>query len=532
MKNNLQSRLDSKLLNKIIIKIFYYDKLLMSIAIVYFLSSIFWGLDFTDGFFHINQAILTTGKLPFETILTSHILLFLYQFFGKQLIIWRLLNAIILLISFLLIFSLNKKSNINVGISRILFSFILFIFTPLNTNIIGYDTFTVFFVSFFIYYLFTIEILKTKHLFLLSLILSIILLIRVPNIVLLPLVYIYFHFVRKRNEWSYLKMHQNYFLTVFYSIVFFLFYLYATYHNLDNLIESFASGNKHGIGKMLHYYFSDFKKIFFYSLFFIFFYFFIAIQKKSLLLTLIFPICFFWVLFLTHHFSFLFHWQYSLILSSFFISFFLLQVINFYKIDLKILFVFLIMFTICFLSNTGLLKFTLLSNMSMIIIAEKFNKKTCLYLLSVLLFFLPYSIMERTSSTFEDKGYCDLKKQVKLDDLQFIYTTKNQSDYIEKVSNISASLKQQGYQVIYYGLGSHLFSFVDPMPRKIYSYYQDYLNNNEINEIIKQYKNSRTAIILFNLPSNAKLHTVVEKKLIKHGFKLNTNNYLSIYLIN
>ena len=71
-----------------------HHKLILGISLVYFLSNCFIGLDFTDGFFHINAASQIKGPYPFETLLTGQILHLLYGFFGKHLIVYRLLNAI------------------------------------------------------------------------------------------------------------------------------------------------------------------------------------------------------------------------------------------------------------------------------------------------------------------------------------------------------------------------------------------------------------------------------------------------------
>lgn len=507
-----------------------FDKWIMTFSIVYFLSGIFWGLDFTDGLFHINEAVLCSGKLPFETILTSHILLSMYPLIGNHLILWRLINALVLLFSFLLIYLIISKKAKHKN-ARTLFSFFIFIFTPMNYNIIGYDSFTILFTSIIIFFLFSFELTNKKNILVLSFLMALSMLIRIPNIIIIPLMYIYFHAVRNKYQWSNSKMHQNYIVTVLFTLIIYFLYLLLTFGNPSHIINSFASGNQHGITKMIHYYYEDVKKIIVFTSIFIVFYLLTTRQKKAnLLFNSLLIIVVLLSLLYTHRFNFLFHWQYALITSSFLISFFIIQNISHKKISLTSIFILLSMFSISFLSNTGLLKIVYLSNLAMLYFAEDLNRKTRLFLYYGILFFLPYAAIERISSTFEDKGYVDLTWQIKSEELECIFTTKKQSEYINKISEISRQLKKEEYKVYYYGLGSHLFSFIDPSPRKKYSYYQVYNNPEEINEIISDSANRKIAVMLFNLPSNSGHTTIVEKQLNQKGFRLDSDNYISIYV--
>ena len=65
-------------------------------AICYFFSFAFFGLDFTDTFFHLNNArVLNFSDINFLTILSTLIVKFILEFITQDIIGIRILNGII-----------------------------------------------------------------------------------------------------------------------------------------------------------------------------------------------------------------------------------------------------------------------------------------------------------------------------------------------------------------------------------------------------------------------------------------------------
>ena len=117
------------------------------ISILYFFSSIFYGLDFTDSFYHLNQALHPANDIylyPF--FLSSVIIKGIIGFVGPEIIHLRFLNSLMLFFSILIPFFIIK---IKKPREEVLFYIAcgLFLFTPFNVNILGYDSISIFILS-------------------------------------------------------------------------------------------------------------------------------------------------------------------------------------------------------------------------------------------------------------------------------------------------------------------------------------------------------------------------------------------------
>lgn len=258
------------------------SKVALSIAVIYFLCSAFLGMEGMDGFFHINQAILITGNLPFETILTSLTLKLLYVFFGQYYILYRLFNLFLFLISYFLIFTLVKNS-FTTPFLRLMFACFIVLSTPMNFNILGYDSLSIFSISICIWFLLKYDIEKTFNIIVFAFFVAISGLIRLPNLVILLWLCLFFIDYRKRRMQNWRSLFYLYSRIGVISILFYFGFLILHYSSIHNITHSFASNRHHNVIKLLLRYFSDLYQICYYLLGFVFLFFISKIKKPRFL---------------------------------------------------------------------------------------------------------------------------------------------------------------------------------------------------------------------------------------------------------
>ena len=160
--------------------------LILIIASIYFFSGIFFGLDFADSFFHLNNAIYR-DTYSSSFFLSSAVLDLLNSLFGSELWKFRLFNAALLYSSLFLPFFLNN--NRISGVSSLGISLALILFSPLNVNIPGYDSFSIFILSLlFSVYLTYMRNRQLHFLVLLACISSLAVFFRLPNAIIILII--------------------------------------------------------------------------------------------------------------------------------------------------------------------------------------------------------------------------------------------------------------------------------------------------------------------------------------------------------
>ncbi len=509
-----------------------YYQLPILFSVLYFFSGTLFGLDFTDGFFHINEATQVTGNLPFETILTSHILKLVYLIVGKNLFCYRLINSFLFFVSFMLVYGLirNKKQ---LFFSTLLVSCFFIIATPMNFNILGFDSFSVLFISLTIWFTLKYSLDNFKNIIILSLLVASSILIRLPNAVFLPILFFYFLYCKQKNNWTNKKLFMNYsYLWIFTALIYFT-YLLLTYHNFQNAFSSFASNERHGIFHLIRHYYMDLPGLLYNSMVFLILLLIAFFQKKQypIITVLVFLSIFYYLFKNTYH---VYHWSYSIMLFAFLTILFAFHYFRVKKINPKLIFIYLSTLTICIGSNTGFMKMGLLCSVAMLFcyeISKEIDRKFIVYML---IGFSAYGIFEQRYYIFEDSHLTALQYKIETKGLSPIRTSKNHYDFINAVTKKTEELKTRGYKVVYYGKISHLFNFLNPAPRKMYTFDQGTKNTEEINEIISKHGTNKLALIITYESEMGYQkwfkNKPIEKEIVKQGFRLSSDSSLTIYL--
>ena len=209
-----------------------FSIVLLIFSLLYSFSGIFFGLDFTDSFYHLNQALYpVSDTYLFPFFLSSLIIKKIIQLVGQEVIYLRLVNWILLTSSIFLPFLFLK---VNRRKSEILFysSIIIILFTPLNANILGYDTLSIVILS--LLFSFTVLYIKVEKfylIFFLSFFCAAAVLIRLPNALAIPV--IFFILLRwegvRKEEWAFKSTTIPIAFVFFTSL--FCFLGYALYYN-------------------------------------------------------------------------------------------------------------------------------------------------------------------------------------------------------------------------------------------------------------------------------------------------------------
>lgn len=511
-------------------KLLQYHQIILLLSILYFISNIFWGLDLTDGFFHINEATQVTGYYPFETVLTSQIISMIYKVIGKQIIIYRFINSLLFLSSFLLIWNLIKEKYHSAYLS-LLFSAFIIITCPINFNIFGFDSFSIVAITLTVWFILKSNLEKKSSLVILSLLIAASALIRLPNIMLLCFVPVYFVHLRKENSGTIYGIIIKTAILGVLTIIIYSTYLFLIFHHWKNAFGSFASQQRHGISHLLHHYKIDLVQMFYFLIPFLVLYVINLKQKKyNIIITSALFITLFTYIY--HNIYFVYHWLYSLMIFAFISSVVLINLITSRKLNFKIIFLFLTTTIIAIGSNTGFLKVAFLCPIGLLCILESSKYVDRKYILYSLLCFMPFSYMVNLNCTFEDYGYSGLKSSIDIKGLNPIRTTEGRKKMLQEIIANSNQYEKKGYKVIYYGFNSHLFSFLNPAPRNHYTFDQPMNRTNELRELLTQYSNKKLAFHFTGIPKNDTTSTPTdcEQFLIQKGFnKDSTSNYCIYY---
>ncbi len=497
-----------------------YHLLFLAAAVCYFISNILWGLEFTDGFFHINEAVQNEGYYPFETILSSQILFLLNKIFGIHLVLYRLFNSLLILFSYYLIYNTGKKYY-NKALVRLFTAVFIILASPMNFNILGFDSFSVITITAAVSFLLNNEMKNFKNILLLSILIACSMLVRMPNLFILPFTGVYFIYCRKLLNWKIIDIFKRYILLITLTLFLYISYLLIIYHSFSNIFHSFASQGGHHISKIIYHYYNDSFLVFQYLIVFILLYLFFILLKKIKAISL-FALSILIFFYLYKRIYIVYHYHYAIIILSFITSLLIIYFFNYKKINYKIIFIFLTSLIICAGSNTGFVKMAFLSPIGMLCCMEttKFVSKQFIYCIIGIL--IPFSFLILSSETFEDKGYFKLSNKINVHGLNPIYTSFDHYKTVHEILDITDYLEKTGYKVVYYGFHSHLFSFLRPAPREKYTFYQPFDNSDEMNYILKKYNNQRLAIFLINgnnLKDSLKNKSEVELFLIKKGYE-------------
>ena len=509
----------------------YFVSIFTFLSIIYFFAGIFVGLDFTDTFYHLNQALHPAeGIYLNSSFLSSFIIKTFVEIFGPKIIYLRFINSLLLFFSLLIpfVFVRIEKPRLEVFFY---IACVLFLFAPFNVNILGYDSLSIFILSL----IFSLSILYLKSsklylLMLLSILCSAAVLIRLPNLLVIPIVFLAIGFNEKIRKGYFsakdLKLPVIFlFLTLLW--VYLGFFMY--YSGVEEFFRASANSTSHDLKILFYHYFKHgIKLILFISLIIGGHYFFKKLQYLIPRLLIYGILGLFYILFIGFFVILSKYWQnYSLFLTSLALSIIILQVIQNRKdlLSLKhmVLYLyFLFLFINPFGSNTGLLKAVSLFLLLPFVLSI-YDLKLKQYWLLILIVLLPFSLIEKFYSSYEDRGILSLNRTLELKLLKPIKTTETRADFLEKIDMEVNELKKNNVQVYFYGDKSHIFHYLYPATNmNINSFFQP------VDELayypkIKQVVNGkhRTAVfIVDSYPGDrSKDVSSVESSLIRDGFK-------------
>lgn len=510
----------------------YLYVILFIFSIVYYFGYAFFGLDFTDTFFHLNNANLPNSEINFLTVLSSLIIKFLLNFVTENLLFLRFINGIIKVLP-LFIYLYYFKIPLR---SFLVWTFIiLLILTPNNTFVLGYDSLSIF--TFTLVLLILIKNLPNFSyliILLLSLLSSCSILIRLPNILLVGILFLWILFSDGNKNLFSVKKIQKAFLYLIGTVFFSLLFYYCFYGNVATLLNSNNLGVKnsghHGVLNLLYYYIRDFRKIFFFSVeisFLLWIYSKITINRSNKIWYLWIPIILFHFIFL---FKYVFNTPYSFSFSLYVTAVMIVFVVhnlffnNIQQLKTKVIIItfFLFLFLEPFGSNTGLLKAApLLIIFPFIYQLSQLATKYIYILLFITI--LPLAILEKSNSIYEDSDLIKLRYTTKVKYIKGINTTLTRARFVNSIDTEYQKLIDDNYAVFFYGNTSQIFKYNYPrFDLHIKDFYQpiDLSYWNQISKEIKKY--NKSAIFIVNdYPSvNINYHeSLLAKELIENNFK-------------
>lgn len=383
---------------------------------------------------------------------------------GKDLIGIRFFNALLIYLSGLIpiLFLKTRVSRLELFF---LFSLILIILAPLNANILGFDTFTVFISSVIFTLLVSfIRSLNSLKLVLLAIFYAVAVFIRFPNIILLviiPVILLIDKYCLGTNFKTYLKQSLVF---IFLSFFFVAIGYFLVFYNDPHFGESFLlSGKHHVIDKLLLGYFFDGLTILGYSIFLLLGYFLIKRKGKNVYVSI-----FVVVLLVAFMITLVIHTKYSrsysLLLTSLgavfgITQFFDKKTDNRYRLMLVAFVLFL--FVNPFGSNTGLLKSSFLFILfPAILMNTSYNSRRMT--VKLLLIMIPFAFIEKVNAVYEDGKIYRLSEMAEHELLQPIKTTPQRKMFLDKMHKEVKKLKHEEVPVYFYGNKSHIFVYLYP----------------------------------------------------------------------
>ena len=518
-------------------RLFAYLSLFLAIS--FFFAAIFFGLDFTDSFYHLNQAIYPAGDKHLYPFLGSSLIIReIVELLGPEIIFLRLVNSFFLLTSFLLPF-LILKPTISRNKMLIYLTCGLVLFLPFNINILGYDTLSIFFLS--LIFSISIDHIKSPKLFKL-LILSILcagaVLIRLPNILVLPIIFFWFLFFRKTYPKTLLYRRQE--------VIFLLLSLlgitlgYALYYeSWNSFVSASASADSHVFTELLQNYLRDGIQLFFFLSFILISYFLFQIIRGRIskiftyFLLIIILLIFMSIYLLPTKYLF----NYSLFIFAVVLSYTGIQIFHWKKQpalqpQIFVLY-FLFLFINLFGSNTGLLKgYSLFVLFPFVFRMGHSVGKT--YWSILLLVLIPFSFLNKFYGIYEDKNLLSLNAVPKHKLLSPIRTSKSRAQYLDEIDAKMKELKNSDVKVYFYGDKSHIFYYLYPETVLIYNSFYQPFNDPDLQNKIEKALWERENIAIFiveTYPVNSTSSIIsIEKKIQRKGFEKIEEGSLSYYL--
>ena len=502
-------------------------------AVFFFHFGIFYGLDFSDSFYHLNQAINPVGgNYLYPFLLSSMILNKIVEIVGQEVIYLRLINSTFLFLSFLLPFFLVG----NLKISRrkgFIFICCLILFAPFNVNILGYDTLSILILSL----IFSISVLYISYqrwyiVIALALLCSMAILIRLPNLLVIPILCLFLFFVNRKT----LRTSTRLLVSTTFGVVTLLavlLSLYSYYGDSNSFQKASANTNSHFLSELVANYIRDGISVFFYTAFILLvYYLFTVLGKRTSKVIALFAVI---VIFLIFIGIFITPSKYSIDYAFFILAVALaFTAISLYhnwnssKDRLVLILYLLFLFINPFGSNTGLLKgYSLFVLFPFVYGFVRY--KSGKFWTTILFLLVPLAIITKIYGIYEDKNIFFLNTIPNHELLSPIRTNKDRADYLNYIDRRIVDYRQKGYNVLVYGDKSHIFHYLYPETSVgVASFFQPVEDITFLPQILDSVSSGQKSVI-FLVPSypeknRAEMVSLLERELLKKGFVREPNN--------
>lgn len=512
-----------KLNKKLFVKVF------LIISICYFFSSIFFGLDFTDSFYHLNQALYPADGINiYSFFLSSVVIKGIISLAGPEIIYLRFLNSLLLFFSVVMPFFLIKVEKPRAEI-YLYIACCLFLFAPFNVNILGYDSLSIFILS-FIFSVTVLYLQKPGFIFvlLLSTLSAVAVLVRLPNLLVIPIIFLVILYSDKINKGYFTGKLSAIYLLITILIIFFGYSMY--YSSPEDFFRSSSKSSYHNLQILFNNYFQHGIKMFLLLFLLLGGYFIYRTKRDKVSKYLLYAVAGAILLILMGLFVIRtkYSQNYSLFLTSMAISMVIVTIIQNNKewisprhlvLYLYILFLFINPFG----SNTGLLKATSLFLLLPFVLSFS-NFKINSYWILTAIVLLPFALIEKLSIIYEDRGISALNTTINIDLFNNISTTETRADFLERIDAEIKELKNRNVQIYFYGDKSHIFHYQFPETNlNIASFFQPIDNLMYFSKIDEKIKNKEQVAIFMvdSYPGNqtGSQPNVIGEKLIQEGFK-------------
>jgi hypothetical protein len=497
-----------------------YIVLFASALFLFFIN--FFGLDFTDSFYHLNN--IEHSQEKYMTFLSYTLLGSWTQFFGDTLISLRIFNSTVtLLVVFIPLLFFRKKINNQ----TILFSAIaIFILTSTHSNVVGYDIITrLFLILVFALFVKFVHTGKTYFLILVGLFSILLTGARLQNIIIVPILlslyFIHYYFKALKNN-KRVGTYVNTFIK--HSIIYVLLiaalgitgllvffndpshFLNAIYATIKNLIHSSSPHNSHSFRALLDAYIIDFIKLLQYLGFLFFIKYLHSFKVKSqvaqyvlsgftVLLFAFFT--FVGVIYVDKNFSFSPYYA-SIVLFIFLIS--SRQSIHEKRYDQLFLFITIVFFSLIppFGSNTGLFKYFpfLVSVFPVTTLFYRYRiSRTAIIYLMIVLLYASYTRLNHTNEDGRLTSHIQTNTTVDIPKLKHIRTSPERVQYLENVYSDYENDFSEQTEILFFGRVSHIVYYITgkkPLYKQTFWMQPD--NPGEIAKAERVIKNKRPVV--------------------------------------
>lgn len=339
----------------------------------------------------------------------------------------------------------------------------LFLFTPFNVNILGYDSISIFILS--LIFSLSVLYLQKANLYVLlplSFIGSLAVLIRLPNMIVVPIVLLVIGISGEIETGHFSWKPAALFLGLTLLLVFFGFSMY--YSQIDELLGASANSSSHDLNILFYNYFLHGLKILLFITLISGGYF---VFKKSggevpKLVKYVVTGLFFILLIGVFVIRSKYPQNYSLFLTAFALSIIIVHITrnrkNWLSIQNLVIYLYVLFLFINPLgSNTGLLKAVSLFLLLPFVLSFQ-NLKLDKFWLSILIVLVPFSFIEKLSGIYEDNSIPVLNSTLTIPALHPVKTTKTRAAFLEKIDSEISELKKNNMEVYFYGDKSHIFT--------------------------------------------------------------------------